>query len=104
MTVAYAKKNPNIEVSAQNCSAYGFGAYTGDVAASQIKDLSIHWVIVGHSERRSHFKETNQIIADKLSNALKANLKVIYCFGETLEQRESKETIPVIEEQLNSIR
>ena len=74
------------------------------MTASQIKDLNIHWVIVGHSERRSHFKETNQVLADKLSNALKADLKVIYCFGETLEQRENKETIPVIEEQLNSIR
>ena len=56
VTVQYTKKNQDIKVGAQNCSKTGFGAYTGEIAAEQIKDMNISWVIIGHSERRTHFK------------------------------------------------
>jgi triosephosphate isomerase len=55
ITVLFTKKNPHIEVAAQNASRHGFGAFTGEIAAEQIKDLNINWVILGHSERRTHF-------------------------------------------------
>ena len=59
--------------------------------------MNIEWTLVGHSERRTHFKETNEDLKDKVANALKTGLKVIYCFGETLEQRESNQTINVVQ-------
>jgi triosephosphate isomerase len=60
LTVLTEKKNAHVEVAAQNCSRYGYGAYTGEVSAAQLEDLSVKWVIIGHSERRSHFKESNE--------------------------------------------
>ncbi len=59
VTVLFTKKQPNVEVAAQNCSKNAFGPYTGEVAAEQLKDINLHWVIIGHSERRTHFKESN---------------------------------------------
>lgn len=59
VTVMFTKKNQHIQVAAQNCSPFGFGAYTGEVTADQLKDINIEWVIIGHSERRTHFGETN---------------------------------------------
>jgi triosephosphate isomerase len=100
----FTKKNQNIQVAAQNCSSFGFGAYTGEVTPEQLKDINIEWVIIGHSERRTHFGETNQTLAKKVEIALKAGLKVIYCFGETLAQRENNETIKVVEEQLDAVK
>ena len=100
----FTKKNQHVQVAAQNCSPYSYGAYTGEVTAEHIRDMNLEWVIIGHSERRQHFKESNELLAKKVENALKVGLKVIYCFGETLEQREANETMKVIEEQLNAIK
>ena len=58
-----------------------FGAFTGEVAPEQLQDINIKWVILGHSERRTHFAETDPIISKKLVNCLKLGLKVIFCFG-----------------------
>lgn len=66
--------------------------------------MKLEWVIIGHSERRTHFKETNQDLAAKVKIALQNHLKVIYCFGETLEEREANKTIDVIKNQLESIK
>lgn len=85
VTVMFTKKNPNVEVAAQNCSPNSFGAFTGEVAAEHIKDINVTWVIIGHSERRTHFGETDHVLAKKVENALKNKLKVIFCFGETLQ-------------------
>ena len=79
----FTKKNQYVEVAAQNSSAHSFGAFTGEVAAEHLKDINVTWVILGHSERRTHFGESDQIIAKKVDNALKNGLKVIFCFGET---------------------
>ena len=75
-----------VEVSSQNVSATSLGAYTGEIAAEQLVDMGIPWTIIGHSERRTYYGDTNDVVKTKVSVALGKNLKVIACFGETLEQ------------------
>merc|ERR1719248_200001 len=70
---------PGIKVAAQNCSATGNGAFTGEINAAQVKDAGLEWVLLGHSERRKLYGETEEILATKLSKAMEAGLKVIYC-------------------------
>ena len=91
------------KVAAQNCSQYGTGAYTAEIAAAQLKDAGIPWVILGHSERRQLFYTTDDVVAKQLSLALKNGLAVIACVGETLDERKSNHTWTVIEKQLNAI-
>merc|ERR550514_706549 len=80
---------PEIKVAIQNCSATGMGAYTGEVNVEQIKDAGLEWVVIGHSERRSLYGEDDEVCATKLSQAMDAGLKVLYCIGEQLPERES---------------
>jgi len=101
--VQAAVTNKQILVSAQNSFYKESGAYTGEISASQIKDASLPYVILGHSERRTIFHETNEVVALKTRAALDAGLKVILCIGETLSQRESGETAKVCEEQLSAV-
>ena len=61
--------NPNIKVAAQNMSRTGNGAYTGEISGEQLKDFEIDWVIIGHSERRQHYNETNEVVAAKVERA-----------------------------------
>ncbi|AUN97025.1 triose-phosphate isomerase [Bacteriovorax stolpii] len=89
-----------IQVGAQNCSYADSGAFTGEISPAALADIGVEFVIIGHSERRTIFKEDNEILNQKVLAALKHNLKVIYCVGETLEERESNTTFKVIEEQL----
>ena len=84
-SVQKALNHQNVKVAAQNSSNYGFGAYTGEVSAKHLKDIGLEWVILGHSERRTIFKENDKTIVEKTQKALENGLKVIYCFGETLE-------------------
>jgi len=93
----------DIQVSAQNCSLTPFGQYTGEIAAQHIKDFGLNWTIVGHSERRKYYGETDDIVAAKVRIALDAGLQVIGCIGEKLEERESNQTMVVIERQLDAI-
>lgn len=74
---------------------------TGEITAKQAKSLGVSYVIIGHSERRTNFIETNIVVNHKIKEALKNNLKVILCIGETLEEKESNKTIEVLEKQLN---
>lgn len=90
----------NILVGAQNCSHVDNGAFTGDVSAKSLSDIGCDFVIIGHSERRAFFKESDEIINQKVLNALKNNLKVIFCVGETLEEREANKTFDVIKSQI----
>ena len=90
-----------IQIGAQNCSHADSGAFTGEISPVALADMGVEFVIIGHSERRTIFGEKNEILNEKVLNALKHNLKVIYCVGETLEERESGSTFKVIEEQLN---
>merc|ERR1719174_2281300 len=91
---------PGIKVALQNCSMTGMGAFTGEMSVEQIKDAGIEWVVIGHSERRSLFGETDEVCANKLRRALGAGLKVLFCIGEQLPERESGQTNEVCAAQL----
>ena len=78
----------------------GTGAYTGEVSADLLKDSGIDYVLIGHSERRELFGDDVQIITEKVKNALQANLSIIYCVGESLEQRESGQAEQVVLQQI----
>jgi len=90
-------------VAAQNASSTGVGAYTGEIASSQLKDFGLHWVILGHSERRSLYSATDSVVAKQVGLALKSGLSVIACVGETIQERKANSTWNVIERQLNAI-
>ena len=87
--VSKAILNTNIRLGAQNMSEHNFGAYTGEIAAGMLKEFSVRYVILGHSERRQYQKETDELIAKKALAAHAASLKPIVCVGETLAQREA---------------
>lgn len=89
-----------IATGAQNCSNHASGAYTGEVSAAMIKSCGGEYVIIGHSERRQYFHETNDWLARKTDAALAVGLKVIYCCGETLEEREAGKYMEVIAKQI----
>jgi triosephosphate isomerase (TIM) len=97
---AFAGKCKNVSIAAQNCSAFDSGAYTGEVSAAMLKSLQVNYVIIGHSERRAYFGETNEILRNKIDLALSNGLQPIYCCGESLEQRESGIEKTVISDQL----
>ena len=89
-------------LGAQNISAYENGAYTGEISASIVRSTNlVKYVILGHSERREYFKETNQEINKKVAIALDHNLKPILCIGETLEQRKNNEVEKTLKNQLS---
>ncbi|KAM7492036.1 hypothetical protein LguiA_034957 [Lonicera macranthoides] len=94
---------PEIHVAAQNCWVKKGGAFTGEVSAEMLVNLGIPWVIIGHSERRNLFNESNEFVGDKVAYALSQGLKVIACVGETLEQRESGSTMTVVAAQTKAI-
>jgi triosephosphate isomerase len=90
----------NIKIGAQNCAQKTSGAFTGETSAEALKDLGAHFVIIGHSERRQIFKETHGELLEKTQTALGQGLKVIFCVGETLAERESGKTMDVVKAQL----
>lgn len=98
--------NSPFQLSAQNlCGQHAsHGAFTGEVSAKQLVDIGVTSVIIGHSERRQYFAETNEILSQKLECALSQGLNVIFCVGETLEQYESQQTQVVIAEQLTALQ
>jgi len=91
----------NILVAAQNCSTETkHSAHTGEVAADMLKDIGVKYVIIGHSERRQYYHETDEIVNKKVRAALLADLNVILCVGETLSDRESEKHFEVVAKQL----
>ena len=80
------------------------GSQTGETSAEQIKDFGLHWVIVGHSERRGHFKESDEIVAAKVKRCQENGINAIVCIGEKLEEREAVQTNDILKAQLDSIR
>lgn len=96
LTYARSLLPATISLAAQNCYKVQKGAFTGEISPAMIKDVGADWVIIGHSERRVVFKETDELIADKVAHALAEGLKVIACIGETLEEREAGRTEAVL--------
>lgn len=94
-------KNTVVKLGAQNVYHEDDGAYTGEISPSMLKGVGCEFVIIGHSERRTIFKETNETINRKIVKALEHNLKVIFCIGETLEEREKDITMDVIRKQVS---
>ncbi len=93
-------KNKKIKLGAQNIHQKDEGAYTGEVSAPMIKDLNCDFVILGHSERRQYFGETNHLVNAKIKNALKNKIKPILCVGETLDEREKNIHKKLVDEQI----
>ncbi len=92
--------NPNLTVAAQNCFYEDHGAFTGEVSIPMLLELGVKWVIIGHSERRTYFGETNIACNKKIVALLANKMTPIYCCGETLEQFEKGLTKDVIKEQI----
>lgn len=90
----------NLRLAAQNCHHEESGAYTGEVSVSMLKSVHTDYVIIGHSERREYFNETNDLLAQKVDAALKGGLRPIYCCGEKLEVREANKHHKLVAEQL----
>ncbi|HHU46489.1 MAG TPA: triose-phosphate isomerase [Bacteroidales bacterium] len=90
----------NFSIAAQNCSEYENGAYTGEISASMLAALKVNFCIVGHSERRKYFHETNETIAKKVDLLHKQQLIPIVCCGETMEERKNNEHFKIVEQQL----
>ncbi|KAL1489655.1 hypothetical protein ABEB36_013599 [Hypothenemus hampei] len=93
----------NVEVAAQNCYKVDKGAFTGEISPVMLKDIGVNWVILGHSERRQIFQESDELVAEKVSFALSNGLRVIACIGETLQEREAGKTEEVVFRQTQAI-
>ena len=91
-----AAQETNIKIGAQNMHFEEKGAYTGEVSASMLKSIGVEYVIIGHSERRQYFNETDETVNKKIKAAFVHELKPIVCVGETLEQREAGKAVEVI--------
>lgn len=91
----------NIAVAAQNMHQNENGAYTGEISADMLKSIGVNIVILGHSERRAYFHETDTILAQKVTTALKHDMTVIFCFGEELKDRQNNQHFNVVENQLH---
>ncbi|KAJ5898072.1 hypothetical protein N7504_008360 [Penicillium tannophilum] len=102
LTLTRELADPKIGVAAQNVFDKPNGAFTGEISVEQLADSNINWVVIGHSERRVILKETDEFIARKTKAAIEGGLSVIFCIGETLEEREANKTIDVVTRQLNA--
>ena len=96
-------QDSHLKFGAQNVADQESGAYTGEISASMLKDINCTYAIVGHSERRSYYGDTNESVAERFSQALSQSIIPILCVGETLEQREQGKTFQVVDEQLNAV-
>ncbi len=92
---------PNFYVAAQNCAAEKAGAFTGETSAQMINSIQVPYVLIGHSERREYYAETNEILAKKLDLALENNLTPIFCCGESFEIRQAENQNEFVKKQIN---
>ncbi|KAK1751549.1 Triosephosphate isomerase [Echria macrotheca] len=93
-----------LEVAAQNVFDRPNGAFTGEISVSQLQDSGINWTILGHSERRTILGETDEVVASKTKFATEGGVSVIWCCGESLEEREAGQTVAVVEKQLAALK
>lgn len=103
LLLAQAEAKNGVKVAAQNIFDKGNGAYTGEISAPQLSDAGVEWVILGHSERRAIFGESDEFVASKTKAALDGGLSVILCCGESLEEREAGNTNEVVIRQLSPV-
>ena len=101
--VAEVLKGTRVELSAQNCADKEKGAYTGEVSVSMLASTGAQWTILGHSERRQYYGETDAKLVEKTRLALAAGLKVILCVGENLDEREAGKHFEVVTEQTKAV-
>jgi len=99
-TVGEHLQDSPIMLGGQNCYCEEKGAFTGEISPQMLMNVGCEWVIVGHSERRGHFGETDDLLNRKLHFALNSGLRVMFCIGETLEERESNKTQDVLKRQV----
>jgi triosephosphate isomerase len=99
-SVSEKAKETNIVIGAQNMNEASEGAFTGEIAAKMIKDAGAQFVVLGHSERRSIYHETNEIVNKKVLKALSEGLQLIVCVGETIEEHDGNKTHEILTEQL----
>ena len=105
-SIQYIKQKLNnklLNLGAQDCSQFTLGAFTGDVAATMIKEIGCKYVLIGHSERRTYYNENNTILKKKIDNASKNNLKIIFCVGESLDDYKNGKTKNVLNNQLSKV-
>ncbi len=93
-------KSTRISIGAQNCSQHKEGAYTGEVSAQSLAEIGCQYCIVGHSERRQYFGETNEMVAEKVAQLHEYNIQPIICIGETKQEHEKKQVYDVLTKQL----
>ena len=93
-------QNTNIKIGAQNMHFEESGAYTGEVSGKMLKSIGVQYVIIGHSERRQYFAETDETVNKKIKTAFKYELKPIVCVGESLEQREAGKANEIVTDQI----
>jgi len=96
-------KNTPLALGGQNVADHESGAYTGETSALMLKECGCAYALVGHSERRTYYGDTNESVASRFCQAQKEGIVPVLCIGETLEQRESDTTFAVIDEQLNAV-
>ncbi len=100
--VSKSTKKSAIEVAAQNMHQADSGAFTGEISAEMLKSVGVGIVILGHSERREYFGETDALLAQKVDQALKNKLEIIFCFGEVLDDRKNENHFKVVESQIKN--
>lgn len=96
-----AAKGSNVEIGAQNVHEQDQGAFTGEISAKMLKSAEVTFVLIGHSERRQLFHETNALVNKKIKKSLEYDLTPVFCFGETADEREQGRTMAVLEKQIS---
>lgn len=99
-SVSQIIKGTNIELGGQNCYLKESGAYTGEIAPQMLQDVGCNWTILGHSERRQYFNENDSLLNQKLKYVISTGLKVMFCIGETLDEREENRMESVLRRQI----
>lgn len=103
LALAKSKLDKSFKVAAQNCSKTGNGAFTGEISVEQIKDFGLEWTLVGHSERRQYYGETDDVVAGKVEMCQKGGLNAAVCIGELLSEREAGKTLEVCKRQVEAV-
>ena len=99
-----ARAEEHVIIGAQNVSSTDDGAFTGEVSAQQLADYAIEWVLIGHTDRRTLYGDTQKVVNEKIERARENNMGVIYCVGETLEERTDNDSELVINNQLDAVK